>query len=157
MSFHQKDELTLDAVIPELKVHNQKQTYQEICKIAGYATRLNPAQLFDKLMTKEHEETSGIGGGVALAHLCVEGLTRPYTAFAKLDNPVEFDALDDAPVDLFFIILSPANDGPYHLRRLATFSRMLRNDQLLANLRGTSDPDTLYSLLLDPDYRRLAA
>lgn len=156
MAFKQ-EKLALDAVIPALRANNHKQVYQEICKISGYATRINPAQIFDKLMMHEREETSGIGDGVAIPHITINGLHKPYMLFARLEKAIDFDAVDGHPVDLLFLILSPEDDGPYHLRRLSTISRMFRDKQLRLNLRGTQDTDTLHSLLLDPEFRSLAA
>lgn len=156
MSF-QNEALFLNNIIPSLQAHNCKQVLQEMCRIYAEDTGGNPAHLFNKLWQKEGTETSGIGDGVSIPHLCLKNLKNPYMLFAHLSRPIDFNALDMAPVDLVFMILSPEKDGPYHLRRLATVSRMFRKEQFRHQLRGTTDMDIIHSLLRDPDYRMLAA
>jgi PTS system nitrogen regulatory IIA component len=151
-----EEKLILEAVIPDLKAHNRKQVFHEICKLAGYKLRIDPIKLANQLTLKEFEDSSGVGDGVAIPHLCIDTVEKPYMLFAKLSNPIDFDSIDTMPVDLVFLIISP-KDGPYHLRRLASISRMFKDEHLRDNLRGTDDADTLYSLLLDPDFRMLAA
>lgn len=147
----------LDRIITDLNVHNVKQVYQELCRFAAEETGANPAVLFGRLMEKENRETSGIGDGVAIPHLSLDGISRGFMAFAQLQKPVDFNAIDTRPVDLVFLLISPAKDGPLHLSRLAGISRLFRNRQLRHHLRSTKDEDVLQALLLDPQNRSLAA
>lgn len=108
-------------------------------------------------MACENRETSGIGDGVAIPHLSLSGLQDSYMAMARLQQPIDFNAVDARPVDLVFLLISPEKDGSRHLSRLAGVTRMFRNEQLRQQLRGSEDKDVLQALLLDPQSRLLAA
>ena len=69
-----------------------------------------------------------------------------FGVFARLERPIPFDAFDDRPVDLIFVLLAPADAGAEHLRALARVSRLLRDDAIRQKLRGTDNPDALYAL-----------
>lgn len=149
--------LKLDIVVPHLKANSRKQVLSCLSEEAADFTGLNQEHLFKKLIFREQTETSAVGNGVAIPHMYVKKLDKPFMLFARLDQPVGFNASDGTPVDLVFLVMSPDADGPLHLRRLARVSRILRNETLRMQLRGTEDADTLYSLLHDPVHRMLAA
>lgn len=152
-----ENKLFLNHIIPDLNAHNVKQVYQELSQCAGLHTEQNPATIFDRLMACETCETSGIGDGVAIPHLSLSGVKDSYMALARLQQPVDFNAVDARPVDLVFLLISPEKDGPRHLSRLAGVTRMFRNKHLRQQLRGNKDKDVLQALLLDPQSRLLAA
>ena len=78
-------------------------------------------------------------------------------AFVRLQRPIDFNAVDDAPVDLIIMLLSPGGDGPHHLRRLSRISRLMREANLLEDIRSASDADTIRSLLEHGNQRLIAA
>lgn len=152
-----ENKLYLNHIIPDLNAHNVKQVYQEMGQLVSAHTGKNPATIFDRLMACENRETSGIGDGVAIPHLSLSGLQDSYMAMARLQQPIDFNAVDARPVDLVFLLISPEKDGSRHLSRLAGVTRMFRNEQLRQQLRGSEDKDVLQALLLDPQSRLLAA
>ncbi len=99
------------------------------------------------LEERERLGPTGFGGGTAIPHCKVSGLDHPVGVFLRLDRAVEYDAVDDEPVDLIFALISPTNDGASHLRALAEVSRMFRDEKSCAQLRGAADADALYALL----------
>lgn len=83
-------------------------------------------------------------------------MNRLYGVFARLDTPVDFDAIDDEPVDLIFLLLAPESAGADHLKALARVSRLLRDQTVCAKLRGSEDASAIYALLTEPSYPNAA-
>lgn len=141
--------LTQDRVIPHLKVGAKKQALQELAKRAAQFTGVHEREIFDVLMEREKLGTTGVGHGIAIPHGKLAGIDRLYGMFARLEAPIGFDAIDEQPVDLIFLLLAPDNAGADHLKALARVSRLLRDRAFCEKLRGSSDPDALYALLTD--------
>lgn len=150
--------LFFDRIIPSLKANSQKQAFQQITEQAAKDTRLDAKRLLTRLLTWEGKSvSSGIGGGVAIAQLTARDLDTPYMLFARLPQMIGYNAVDGAPVDLIALLLSPKQDGPYHLQRLARLSRLLRDQNFCRRLRGAESKDALQALLADPAHHRRAA
>jgi PTS system nitrogen regulatory IIA component len=139
--------LTPRNVIAQLRVGNKKQALQEVARRAALATGIAERRIYDVLNERERLGTTGIGRGVAVPHGKLNELTALYAMFARLDRPIPFDAIDNQPVDLLFVLLAPENAGAEHLRALARISRLLRDDAICEKLRGTDNADALYALL----------
>lgn len=150
-------DIQLDLVIADLKANHQKHAFQALSQEICSYIPCRPATLFEALIQAELNAGSGIGEGVAIPHLKLRGLHRPFTALAKLSQPVKFDSIDQRPVDLIYCLLSPEQDGPLHLRRLSRITRTMKNRDLCDNIRGTHDADIIRSLLLAPEGWTLAA
>lgn len=148
---------TIDRILLPLRGGTARQVLAGLARAAAQETGLNDRLLQAPLLAQEARQSSGIGGGVALAHLKMRGLAKPCVIFARLTRPVDFNAVDGQPVDLVLLLLSPEADGPLHLRRLSRLSRIMRDETLCSHLRGTDDGDTIRALLTDPQSRRLAA
>lgn len=154
---HDAEPISIARVLPLLRTATARQTLAALADAAADATGIAPRLIQNPLCAQESRQSSGIGDGVALAHLRLRGLARPCIIFARLPRAIDFAAVDGRPVDLALLLLSPEGDGPLHLRRLARLTRLLRDDVLCRHLRGTEDADTLRALLSDPQSRRLAA
>lgn len=150
------DLLSADGVIPSLKVSGKKQALQELAAKAAQLTDLPERAIFDILLERERLGTTGIGGGIAIPHGKLPTLDRLYGIFARLDSPVDFDAIDDQPVDLFFLLLAPESAGADHLKALARVSRLLRDKMVCDKLRGSDSNDALYALLTESAASRAA-
>ena len=98
---------------------------------------------------RERLGSTGVGNGVALPHARIEGMDRVVAGFARLSEPMEFDAVDGRPVDLVCFLLAPADAGGAHLRALARVSRLLRRADMRARLRSAPDAAALYATLLE--------
>jgi PTS system nitrogen regulatory IIA component len=90
-----------------------------------------------------------VGDGIAIPHGKLAELSRLYGVFARLETPVDFDAVDDQPVDLIFLLLAPETAGADHLKALARVSRLLRDRATCEKLRGADKADALYALLTE--------
>ena len=142
------DLLTPRTVIPQLRVTGKKQALQEIAKRAAAITGCGERQIYEVLADRERLGSTGIGRGVAVPHGKLAELNRLFGVFARLDRPIPFEAVDDQPVDLIFVLLTPAARSE-HLTALAMVSRRLRDRTICEKLRGTDKADALYALLTD--------
>ena len=126
--------------------------HQALSLLAETAARrfsLDAGQVFDALNTREALGSTGVGYGVAVPHAKSPGLDRVRAVFVSLERPVEFGAVDGAPVDLLFALLSPVDAGPEHLQAFARIARLLRKSELRQQLRQARTVDAVYALLSD--------
>jgi len=143
------DLLTPASVIARLRATSKKQALQELARRAAEVTGEPERAIFSTLMKRERLGTTGVGNGIAIPHGKLASLTRLHGMFARLDQPIDFDAIDDRPVDLIFLLLAPESSGADHLKALARVSRLLRDKAACEKLRGTDDAEALYALLVD--------
>lgn len=144
------DLLLVEAVLPHVKANSKKQALQEMAAKAAAITLRTDREIFDTLLQREKLGSTGVGHGVAIPHGKLPGLDRLVGVFARLDKAVDFDALDDEPVDLMFLLLAPENAGADHLKALARIARVLREPQIAGKLRAADDAAALYALLTHP-------
>jgi PTS system nitrogen regulatory IIA component len=150
------DFLVADAVVADLPVANKKALFQALGGIAERSMGLPARDVVDRLNERERLGTTGFGGGVAIPHGRMQGLDGIRAAFVKLDRPIDYGAIDDLPIDLVFMLLSPVDAGADHLKALAQVSRLLRDRSFVAKLRGTGSPDALFALFANPETRDAA-
>ena len=143
------DLITPRSVVAQLRAANKKHALQELAKRAASMTGCNERAIYDVLIERERLGSTGIGRGVGIPHGKLCGLSKLYGIFARLERPVPFEAIDDQPVDLIFLLLAPEGAGADHLKALALVSRLLRDRSVCEKLRGTDNPDALYALLTD--------
>ncbi len=132
------DLLGPDAVLPALRVTSKKQALQELARKAAQLTHQPERVIFDVLIERERLGTTGIGHGIAIPHGKLADLDRLHAVFARLEKPVEFDAIDEQPVDLIFLLLAPEKAGADHLKALARISRLLRDRSFSQTPRSRS-------------------
>jgi nitrogen PTS system EIIA component len=145
-----KELLSPDAVVPRLKAASKKQLLQELASRAATLTGLSERRIYETLMERERLGSTGMGQGIAIPHGRFAALERITGLFARLDAAIDYDAMDDQPVDLVFLLLVPEGAGADHLKALARVSRLLRNQSVCEKLRAASQPAAIYALLSDP-------
>jgi len=145
-----KELLSPDAVLPRLKASNKKQLLQELSARAAQLTGLGERRIFETLTERERLGSTGMGQGIAIPHGRFASLARITGMFARLEKPIDYDAMDDQPVDLVFLLLVPEGAGADHLKALARVSRLLRNQAVCEKLRAATQPAAIYALLTDP-------
>ena len=150
------DLLAPDAVLSALAAPNKKTLFQQLAASASKLTGVDPRTIVERLVERERLGSTGFGGGVAIPHGKIEGIDHVVGVFARLAAPVDFQAIDDLPVDLVFLLLSPPDAGVEHLKALARVSRRLRDRAFVAKLRGAGSPDALYALFAQNDARDAA-
>ena len=142
------DILRPEAIVPSLRASNKKQALLELSEKAAQLSNLPARAVFDALIQRERLGSTGIGGGIAIPHGKLAKCGRIFGVFARLEKPIDFEALDDAPVDLIFLLIAPENAGADHLNALSRAARVLRDQSLVTTLRSTRDPSALYSILV---------
>lgn len=153
---HFNDLLEANAVSSKVSVANKKQLFQKLGQIAHEAYGLDASEVVERLTERERLGSTGFGGGIAIPHAKLDGLDRMRGAVLLLDQPIPFDAIDEAPVDVVFMLLSPTDSGADHLKMLARVSRLLRNEADLARIRGVRSEAALYALLAGGEARDAA-
>ena len=141
------DLISSNVVVANLKATSKKQVLQDLSRRAADATGLDERAIFDVLMERERLGTTGVGNGIAIPHGKLPELDRLHGHFARLEQPVDFQSIDERPVDLIFLLLAPESAGADHLKALAKVSRVLRDDSICEKLRGTDTSDALYAIL----------
>ena len=117
---------------------------------AAKLTGLDARDILDTLLQRERLGSTGVGRGIAIPHGRVPALQRIVSVFARLEEPIDFEALDDEPVDLIFLLLAPEHAGADHLKALARISRLLREPASIEKLRASKDRAAIYSVLTEP-------
>lgn len=143
------DLLKPEYVVPKLRAGSKKQALQDLSRRAAEIVGHPERVIFTILMKRERLGTTGVGNGVAIPHGKIASLDRLYGMFARLEHPIDFEAIDDRPVDLMFLLLAPESAGSEHLKALARVSRLFRDKTACEKLRGTDDAEALYALLVD--------
>ncbi|CAA7624638.1 PTS IIA-like nitrogen regulatory protein PtsN [Magnetospirillum sp. UT-4] len=144
------------AVIPNLRATSKKQALQELARKAAELAGLHERQVFDVLLERERLGTTGVGNGIAIPHGKLATIDKLHGLFARLERPINFESIDEQPVDLIFLLLAPESAGADHLKALARVSRLLRDKGVCEKLRGTDSPDGLYALLTESPASRAA-
>jgi PTS system nitrogen regulatory IIA component len=136
-------------VLPRLKAANKKQALQELARRAAELTGAHERQIFDVLLERERLGTTGVGNGIAIPHGKLADIKSMFGLFARLEPAVDFEAIDEQPVDLIFLLLAPEGAGADHLKALARVSRLLRDRSICEKLRGADQAEAIYALLTD--------
>jgi nitrogen PTS system EIIA component len=151
------DIIDASAIFANVKAQNKKQLLQELSQSMAELTGVETRTVFDTLNTREKLGSTGLGQGIAIPHGRLAGIDRVQGLFAHLGQPIDFGSIDGDPVDLVFVLLAPQHDGADHLTALARISRLLRQPQTVAKLRGTQSPEALYAILTEPTATATAA
>jgi nitrogen PTS system EIIA component len=150
------DILSIQAVDADLVAGNKKALIQQLGAASGRLTGAPAKQIVAALNAREKIGSTGFGAGTAIPHGKIDGLPGVFGYFARLSQPIDFQAIDGLPVDLVFLLLSPPDAGADHLKALATVSRVFRDRQTVAKLRGARSKDALFALLAGVDARDAA-
>lgn len=152
-----QDIVSVNHVLATAKPSSKKQLLQLLADTASKDVGVDSRVIFETLLKRERLGSTGLGGGVAIPHGKLSDLKSIVGVFARLTKPIEFEALDDQPVDIAFMLLAPVGSGAEHLKALSRIARVLRNQSLLASIRDTSDGDAIHSLLTSVESSNVAA
>jgi PTS system nitrogen regulatory IIA component len=136
-----------NAILPALRANNKKQVIQELAAKAAELTGQNDRAILEILLQRERLGSTGVGNGVAIPHGKLPKLGKLFGLFARLERPVDFEALDGRAVDLVFLLLAPEAAGADHLKALARIARLLRDPEIANKLRESRDESALYAVL----------
>ena len=149
--------LDRNAIALRVSAANKRQALALVAEIAARNLGMDAADILDALAEREQLGSTGVGHGVAAPHARLEGVNRIRGVFVRLDQPVEFESVDDQPVDLIFALFAPVDAGAEHLRALAKVSRLLRHADLRQQLRQARTADAIHALLVQDGAARPAA
>jgi PTS system nitrogen regulatory IIA component len=141
------DFVTRDRVLLELKASSKRQLFQDLAAAVERASGVDQAVALAALVQREKLGTTGIGEGAAVPHARLKGLPGLLGLFARLAKPVDYDSLDDVPVDLVFLLVAPEDENAEQLKALARVARLLRDPALTARLRRETDPDVVHGII----------
>ena len=144
------DILAERAVLTCTGVKTKRQLFEQLATKAAELTGRSKAELFEAIESREELGSTGLGNGIAIPHGKVAGLNRVCAVFARLDEAIEFDALDDLPVDIVMMLLAPTGSGADHLKALSRVARVLRNEHIVDELRRLDTCDAIYGVLTAP-------
>jgi nitrogen PTS system EIIA component len=133
-------------VAASLVAPTKKALFQQLATLAESVHGVDSSLVVERLTERERLGSTGFGGGIAIPHGKIDGLAHVVGVFARLAQPVDFSSIDDEPVDLVFMLLSPTDAGAEHLKALAQVSRALRDRPFVAKLRGAANDDALLAL-----------
>lgn len=139
-----------EAVISNLHAQNKKALLAEISAKAGELLKIDHARIHEAVLQREMLSSTGLGRGIAIPHARMKQVSTLFGLFARLEQPIDFDAMDEQPVDLVFLLLAPESAGADHLQALARVSRLMRDTVALERLRGSRTRSAMYSVLTEP-------
>lgn len=140
--------LDLERIRCDQQAASKKRVLEQLSQlIADSQTELSRNQVFDSLISRERLGSTGLGHGVAIPHARVKNSDQTLAAVIKLQQGVDYDAVDNKPVDLFFALLVPENSTEKHLQLLAQLAEMFSDSEFVARLRASPDAPTLLETL----------
>ena len=143
------DLISLEGIAANLRATSKKQALQDLARRAADVTGESERAIFEVLIERERLGTTGVGNGIAIPHGKLPGLDLLHGLFARLESPIDFDAIDEQPVDLICLLLAPESAGADHLKALARVSRLLRDRSICEKLRGSDSAEAVYALLTE--------
>lgn len=145
------DLLSPKAVVPNLNARCKREALAALAERAAALTGADASVIRDALMEREKLGSTGVGRGVAIPHGKIDGLAAMTGILARLDQPIDFEAVDEQPVDLIFVLLAPADASAAHLKALAKVSRLLRDERVREALRGAETPEALFAIAVESE------
>ena len=150
------DFLSPDAIAPALRASSKKQALHDIAAQASRLVGRDEREIFNTLLQRERLGSTGIGEGVAIPHGKLPNLEKLFGLFARLERPIDFEAIDGEPVDMLFLLLAPEGAGADHLKALARIARALREPGIHERIRAARDASALYAVLMEEPAPRAA-
>ena len=142
-----KDMLSDKSFLVNFEASSKKNVLDELSKLAEKDIKVNSRVLLEALTKREKLGSTAVGNGIAIPHANCPDIDKPKVFVALLSNSLDFNANDDQPVDIIFLLLAPDNSGSEHLQALALVSRLLRNKELTTKLRGCKNTESAFAVI----------
>ena len=139
--------LTVNSFLVNLKATSKKDVLEKLIKLAKKNLKIDSQNLLENLTKREKLGSTAVGNGIAIPHANCLDINKPKVFVAILSNGLDFNANDDQPVDIIFLLLAPNNNGSEHLQALALVSRILRNKELTTKLRGCKNTESAFAVI----------
>ena len=129
---------------------SKKKVIEQIANLIGHEVPdLNTQTVYAALLAREKLGSTGFGNGIAIPHCRLKGCMQPVSALIHLKAPIDYDAIDGAPVDLLFVLLVPEAATDAHLELLRQIASMLDRKEVREKLRAATTNQALYQVVLD--------
>ena len=140
--------LSSDSILCGQSFSSKKSTLEELSKLlADTDSSISYIEVFDCLVAREKLGSTGLGKGVAIPHGRLKGGKRTIAAFVQLQHRINYDAIDEAPVDILFALLVPEDSTDEHLKILSHLAELFSNSETLEQLRSVTSIDRIYKIL----------
>ena len=150
------DMLNDNSFLINFEATSKKHLLNELCKLANKNFNIDERVLLENLTKREKLGSTAVGNGIAIPHSNVTGIDKPLVLVATLSKGLEFNAIDDQPVDIIFLLLAPDEKSSEHLQALALISRLLRDNDLTSKLRGCKNPESAMMVITQKDGEQAA-
>ncbi|AMG02900.1 PTS IIA-like nitrogen regulatory protein PtsN [Vibrio mimicus] len=141
--------LSLDCTKSAVQCSSKKRALEIISEIAALHTGQNATELFECILSREKMGSTGIGNGIAIPHARMSDSEKAVAVLLQCEEPIEFDAIDNRPVDLLFALLVPEDQCKEHLKTLACMAERLNDKQILKQLRHAESDQELYNIMVN--------
>jgi nitrogen PTS system EIIA component len=142
-----RDILLPNAIVPRARWQGRKQVLAELSGLMARSLGMDPSEVHEAVQERERLGSTGVGEGVAIPHARIGALSRPVGGFARLLEPADFEAIDERPADLIFMLLAPTDAGAEHLRALARAARVFRQERIRDALREAQTAEAVLAIL----------
>ena len=139
--------LSVKSFLVNFEASSKKNVLYELSKLAEKDVKIDSRILLEALTKREKLGSTAVGNGIAIPHANCPDIDKPKVFVALLSNSLDFNANDDQPVDIIFLLLAPDNNGSEHLQALALVSRLLRNKELTTKLRGCKNTESAFAVI----------
>jgi PTS system nitrogen regulatory IIA component len=144
------DVIDISHVKNDIEIHSKKRALEELSKlIAEDQPQLNASNIFDSLIARERLGSTGLGHGIAIPHCRIKNCNKTTGAFIKLESGIDFDAIDNEPVDMMFALAVPEESSDEHLQILAMLASMFKDENVRQKLRQAETVTELYHILTE--------
>ena len=151
------DFLTPSHVMLDVRANDKSRLLHQLSAQAAVEVGLDAADVSKQIVKREELGSTGVGNGVALPHARLKGLKTPFGLLARLRRGIDYEAIDDQPVDIVFLLLLPDAPNDAKLNALACVARALRIPKALQRIRDASDRDALFQAMFFQGFRTLVA
>jgi nitrogen PTS system EIIA component len=133
-----------DDVLVRVSAPSKSKLLRFLSENAASALGLDKDDIFGALQNRESLGSTGIGAGIAIPHAPVAGVTSPYALLVRLAKPIEFKAIDEEPVDVVCLILTPPGEQNRYLKLLSSVARQLRSPEAVETIRHAAEREQVY-------------
>ncbi len=143
--------LNKDSIIADLTADNKTGVLQELADAVAPSTKASLTDIASVLMEREALGSTGIGGGIAIPHGKLNTVESVCVGFGLSQKGIEYDSLDDKPVHIFFLLLTPENSTGGHLKVLAQISKLLKMEHFKDRLKSADSVNEIYEIIMEQD------
>lgn len=142
--------LAMDCTLSAVQCNSKKRALEIVSSAAAQHLPGHSAyDLFERFLSREKLGSTGIGNGIAIPHGRLPSECKPVAVLVQFDEPINFDAIDNQPVDILFALLVPEQDCQLHLKTLALIAEKLSQKETLKQLRQATSDRQLYQVIID--------